>query len=127
MVDRHRPNTPGGYYRSAANKKLVPYKVDLEPDTLTTSKEAAARAGMSQRQATEYVDRTFAREHGVDVPAHPGPNGSKPPSLDCYAITERERERNAQSAASARLVQWRAFQFSPKGHRPCLQSCQKFR
>ena len=41
------------------------------------------RSGMSQRQATEYVYRAFAREQGVDVPAHPGPNASKPPSLDC--------------------------------------------
>jgi hypothetical protein len=39
--------------------------------------------GMSQRQATEYAYRRIAREQGVDVPAHPGPNGSKPPSLDC--------------------------------------------
>jgi hypothetical protein len=70
-------------YRSPANKKLTPYKVDLRPDTLTAWKQAAARAGMSQRQATEYVYRAFARAQGVDVPEHPGPNGSKPPSLDC--------------------------------------------
>jgi hypothetical protein len=78
MPNRHRPG-----YVSPSNRRLTPYKVDLRPDTLTAWKEAAARAGMSQRQATEYVYRAFAREQGVDVPAHPGPNGSKPPSLDC--------------------------------------------
>ena len=69
---------------SPANKKLTFYAVRLRPETVAAWKEAAARAGMSQRQATEYVYRMFAREHGVDVPAHPGPNGSKPTtSLDC--------------------------------------------
>jgi hypothetical protein len=62
---------------------LTPYKVELRPDTLTAWKEAAARMGMSQRQATEYAYRRIAREQGVDVPEHPGPNGLKPPSLDC--------------------------------------------
>jgi hypothetical protein len=57
--------------------------INLQPETLAAWKEAAARAGMSQRQAAEYLFRNFAREQGVDVPAHPGPNGSKPPSLDC--------------------------------------------
>jgi hypothetical protein len=38
---------------SPANRKLKKYIVDLQPDTLSAWKEAAARAGMSQRQATE--------------------------------------------------------------------------
>jgi hypothetical protein len=74
-------NAPG--YRSPANKKLKRYLLDLRPDTLAAWKAATERAGMSQRQAAEYLFRSFAREQGVDVPAHPGPNGSKPPSLDC--------------------------------------------
>jgi hypothetical protein len=36
--------------------------------------------GLSQRQAAEYAFRKIAREQGVDVPAHPGPNGRKPPT-----------------------------------------------
>jgi hypothetical protein len=43
-------------------------------------KEAATRAGMSQRQATEYVYRAFAREQGIDIAPHPGPTRSKPPT-----------------------------------------------
>jgi hypothetical protein len=70
-------------YRSPSNKRLKHYAVQLQPDTLAAWKEAAARAGMSQRQAAEYLFRTFARQQGVDVPEHPGPNGSKPPTLDC--------------------------------------------
>lgn len=80
MANRHRPG-----YVSPSEKGLKKYTVDLRPETLAAWKEAAARAGMSQRQAAEYVYRTFAREHGIDVPAHPGPNGSKakPSPLDC--------------------------------------------
>jgi hypothetical protein len=78
MPGKHRRG-----YVSAANKKLKKYVVDLRPETLAAWKEAAGRAGMSQRQATEYVYRDFARAHGIDVPSHPGPNGSKPPALDC--------------------------------------------
>jgi hypothetical protein len=62
---------------------LKPLRVDLRPETLAAWKEAAARTGMTQRQAAEYMFSAFAREHGVDVPPHPGPNRSKPPSLDC--------------------------------------------
>jgi len=62
---------------------LVRYSVELQPDTHAAWKEAAARAGMSQRQATEYVYRAFAREQGIDIPAHPGPKRSKHPKLDC--------------------------------------------
>jgi hypothetical protein len=78
MADRHRPG-----YVSPTNRKLKFYGQSLRPETIAAWKEAAARAGMSQRQATEYVYRMFARAQGVDVPEHPGPNGSKPPSLDC--------------------------------------------
>jgi hypothetical protein len=78
MTDRHRPG-----WRSPANKKLTRVGVDLRPDTVAAWKEAAKRAGMSHRQTVEYALRTFAREQGVDIPPHPGPNGSKPPSLDC--------------------------------------------
>jgi hypothetical protein len=78
MPGKHRPG-----YVSKANKQLEKYSVDLRPDTLAAWKEATARAGMSQRQATEHVYRAFAREHGIDVPPHPGPNGSKPLTLDC--------------------------------------------
>jgi len=69
MANRNRPG-----WVSPANRKLKTYTVQLKPETLTAWKEAAARAGMSQRQATEYVYRVFAREHGidVDVPALPG-------------------------------------------------------
>jgi hypothetical protein len=70
-------------WRSPANRKLTSYKVDLRPDTLAAWKEAAHRMGLSQRQAAEYAFRKIAREQGIDVPAHPGPKGSKPPSLDC--------------------------------------------
>ena len=42
--------------------------------------DSAACCGSS---AFKYAYRTFAREQGIDIPAHPGPNGSKPPSLDC--------------------------------------------
>jgi hypothetical protein len=83
MADRHRPNTPGGYYSSAVAQGLKRFFVDLPPDTLAAWKEAAARAGMNHRQAADAAFRTFAREQGIDVPEHPGPNGSKPPSLDC--------------------------------------------
>lgn len=83
MADRHRPNTPGGYYRSKADQKLKPLKFDLRPEILAAWKEAAARAGLNQRQAAEYMIRAFARQQGVDVPEHPGPNRSKPQSLDC--------------------------------------------
>jgi hypothetical protein len=78
MPGKHKPG-----YRSKADQKLTPYKVDLQPDTLAAWKEAAARMGLSQRQATEYAYRRIAREQGVDVPAHPGPTGKSPPSLDC--------------------------------------------
>jgi hypothetical protein len=78
MADRHRPG-----YVSPSERELRNYVVQLRPETIAAWKEAAARAGMSQRQAAEYLFRSFAREHGVDVPAHPDPNGSKPPSLVC--------------------------------------------
>jgi hypothetical protein len=84
MPSRHKPNMPGkNYYRSKANQKLRTYRVELRPDTLAAWKEAAALAGMSLRQATEYVYRAFAREQGIDIAPHPGPNRSKPPSPDC--------------------------------------------
>jgi hypothetical protein len=87
MADRHRPNAPGGYYRSKANQKLIPYKVDLRADTLMAWKQAVLCMGMSQRQAqaVEYVFRALARGQGIDIPAHPGPlpNRPKPPPLDC--------------------------------------------
>jgi hypothetical protein len=38
---------------------------------------------MSQRQAADYAFRAFAREQGVDIASHPGPNGRKTPALDC--------------------------------------------
>jgi hypothetical protein len=70
--------------RSPANKKLKRYTADLEPETLAAWKEAAARMGLSLRQATEYVYRDAARRYGVDIPAHPGPTRPpKPPLLDC--------------------------------------------
>jgi hypothetical protein len=78
MANRHRPG-----YVSPSDKQLRYYTVQLRPETIAAWKAAATRAGMSQRQAAEYLFRSFAREHGVDVPEHPGPNGSKPPSLDC--------------------------------------------
>jgi hypothetical protein len=80
--DRHLPNTPGGYYRSKADQKLKPFHVELKPETVAAWKEAAIRAGMNQRQAAESALRAFARQHGVEVPEHPGPNGSKPPKPD---------------------------------------------
>jgi hypothetical protein len=70
-------------YSSAAAKGLKALKLDLRPETIAAWKEAAARAGMSQRQAAEQMISAFAREHGVDVPEHPGPKASKPPSPDC--------------------------------------------
>jgi hypothetical protein len=78
MPNRHRPG-----YVAPSEKQLRHYVVQLRPETLAAWREAAARAGISQRQATEYVYRKFAREQGVDVRSHPGPNGSKPPALDC--------------------------------------------
>jgi hypothetical protein len=74
-------NPPG--YIAPSRRKLKPLKVDLRPETLAAWKEAAARTGLSQRQAAEYMICTFARQQGVDAPEHPSPNGSKPPSLDC--------------------------------------------
>ena len=65
---------------SPANRKLISFGLRLRPETVEAWKEAATRMGMSQRQAAEYAFRKVAREQGVDVPAHPGPNGSKPPS-----------------------------------------------
>jgi hypothetical protein len=76
--DRHRPG-----YRAPSKAALETYSVELRHETVAAWKEAVARAGMSQRQAAEYVYRMFARQQGIDVPPHPGPNGSKPPSLDC--------------------------------------------
>jgi hypothetical protein len=77
------PNrNPPGYVAPSA-KRLKPFKVDLQPDTLAAWKEAVVRMGLSQRQATEYAYRRIARELGIDIAPHPGPNGSKPPSLDC--------------------------------------------
>lgn len=62
---------------------LMPYSARLRPETIAAFKDAAALAGLSQRQAMEYVFRRFAREYGIDVPDHPGPTKPKPPSLDC--------------------------------------------
>jgi hypothetical protein len=76
---------------SPANRKLISYGLRLRPETLTAWKEAAARMGMSQRQAAEYTFRKVAREQGIDIPAHPGPNGKAaiteplPESLDDLA------------------------------------------
>jgi hypothetical protein len=86
MPNRHRPG-----YISPSNKALRNYRVQLRPETIAAWKEAAARAGMSQRQATEHLFCTFAREHGVDVPSPPQRTNSriKPltrlivPPLDC--------------------------------------------
>jgi hypothetical protein len=75
---RHRPG-----YRAPSEAVLEHYSVKLQPDTLAAWKETAARMGLSLRQASEYAFRKIAREQGVDVPAHPGPNGRKPPSPDC--------------------------------------------
>jgi hypothetical protein len=83
-------HSPG--WRSPANRKLRNYLVQLRPDTLAAWKEAAARAGLSQRQATEYVYRAFAREMGIDLaPAQHAPERGEPkpltrlivPPLDC--------------------------------------------
>jgi hypothetical protein len=71
--------------------------------------EAAAGVGMSQRQATKCVYRTFAREQGIDIAPHPGPNGSTPPPLDCMLpspkrddcpnrLYQSERPRSLQEA-----------------------------
>jgi hypothetical protein len=90
--DRHKPNTPGGYYSSAVTQGLTEYRVALPPDTLAAWKEAAARAGMNQRQAADYAFRVFAREMGIDIalaPHQPDPQNPKPltrlivPPLDC--------------------------------------------
>jgi hypothetical protein len=75
--NRHRPG-----YRAPSDAAFKRYVIDVPHATLAAWREAAALAGMSQRQATEYVFRAFAREQGVDIAPHPGPNGSKPPTLD---------------------------------------------
>jgi hypothetical protein len=93
MANRYRPGNrhrPG--YVAPSRKALKSCRLELRPDTLTAWKEAAARAGMSQRQAAEYVFRAFAREMGIDIAPHPGPtepSEPKPltrlivPGLDC--------------------------------------------
>jgi hypothetical protein len=68
---------PGGI--SPANMKLKFYSVRLKPETHAAWKAAAARAGMSERQATEYVYRRFAREMGIDIAPHPGPSEPQNP------------------------------------------------
>jgi hypothetical protein len=55
----------------------------LRPETVAAWKEAAARAGMGQRQAAEHLFCAFAREQGVDIPPPPPRKGWKPPPLDC--------------------------------------------
>jgi hypothetical protein len=96
---------PGGYYRSNANQKLKPLKIDLQPEILAAWKEAAARSGMSQRQAAIHLILAFAREHGVDVPAHPGPNDQSHRRSTARRSPKHDRERNAQSAAPGPAVQ----------------------
>jgi hypothetical protein len=83
-----RRNRPG--YRPPSEKKLRTYSVRIKPETRAAWKEAAARAGLSQAQATEYVFRSFAREMGIDLtPAPKEPKAPKPltrlivPPLDC--------------------------------------------
>jgi hypothetical protein len=72
-------NPPG--YVSPHNRKLKSYNVHLRPETLAAFKQAAARIGLSHRQASEYAYRA-SREHAIDIAPHPGPNGAKPPTLD---------------------------------------------
>jgi hypothetical protein len=55
------------------------YGVQLRPETIAAWKQAAARAGMSQRQAAEYLFCTFAREQGVDAHHHPGATAGRKP------------------------------------------------
>jgi hypothetical protein len=82
--DYHKPNTPAGYYSSAAKQGLTGYKVDLSPETVAAFIQAAERAGMSQRQAADYAFRAFAREQGINITPHRGrSNRSKRPKLDC--------------------------------------------
>jgi hypothetical protein len=50
MANRHRSG-----YVSPSNQKLKNYRLQLRPETLAAWQEATARAGMSQRQAAEYV------------------------------------------------------------------------
>jgi hypothetical protein len=85
MANRHRHG-----YVSPSEKKLRNYVVQLRPEIIAAWKEAADRAGMSQRQATEYVFRQFAREMGIDIASAPNqPQDPKPltrlivPPLDC--------------------------------------------
>jgi hypothetical protein len=89
--DQHKPNTPAGYYSSAVAQGLTQHRVDVPPETLAAFKKAAARAGMSQRQATDYAYRKFAREMGIDIAPAPEPEPQDPkpltrpivPPLDC--------------------------------------------
>jgi hypothetical protein len=88
-MSRHGKHRPG--YVSPSEKKLRNYVIQLRPETIAAWKAAAARAGMSQRQAAEHLFCSFAREHGVDAPSPPQrTNGQiKPltrlivPPLDC--------------------------------------------
>jgi hypothetical protein len=77
MADRHRRG-----YVSSSNQKLKQFRLGLRAETIAAWKEAAARAGMSQRQAAEYMFCDFARKHGIEI-TPPSRKGWKPPPLDC--------------------------------------------
>jgi hypothetical protein len=89
-TDRHKPNMPGGYYSSAVAQGLVRCPVDVPPDTRAAFKEAAKRAGMTQRQAADYAFRAFARAMGIDIAPTPEPEPQDPKSLTRLIVPSRE-------------------------------------